>query len=290
MGAGDGAVVSTTKIRNHGAASDRWNLVIVSEGYQEGEIPQFHSHAGAFVAALLGTPPFSDVLASGPLSNAINVFRIDVKSTDSGADDPTECGGTGATPATFFDASFCNYGVQRLLLVDQDAVLDVVDRSVPEHHAIVVLVNSTIYGGSGGAIAVASLAAGANELALHELGHSPFGLADEYEYYLGCGVDVDRDVHPATEPAEPNVTIDDTAATKWPGLITTGVPTTTNANCTVCDPLAVDPGGVGTFEGAHYYHCKAYRPQFNCRMRALGHGFCAVCQERIRQTLTPFLP
>ena len=49
-------------------------------------------------------------------------------------------------------------------------------------------------------------------------------------------------------------------------------------------------GTVGAFEGAHYYHCGAYRPQWDCRMRALGFPFCAVCRRRITQTLTPYLP
>jgi hypothetical protein len=45
---------------------------------------------------------------------------------------------------------------------------------------------------------------------------------------------------------------------------------------------------VGAFEGARYFHCGIYRPEFNCKMRVLSLPFCAVCQRRIRQTLTPF--
>ena len=36
--------------------------------------------------------------------------------------------------------------------------------------------------------------------------------------------------------------------------------------------------------------CGCYRPEFNCRMRALGNPFCAVCQKVIVHHLTPFLP
>nr|WP_281260840.1 M64 family metallopeptidase [Actinoplanes atraurantiacus] len=50
-------------------------------------------------------------------------------------------------------------------------------------------------------------------MALHELGHSAFGLADESEYFVGCGVDTDRDRHPAVEPGEPNVTVNTNRAT-----------------------------------------------------------------------------
>jgi hypothetical protein len=289
MGASDGRVLGTTRIVDNGDVSERWNLVIVSEGYREAELPRFAADAQSFVDTLAATPPFDGLMS------AINVHRVDVASTDSGADDPKACKGTGATPATFFDASFCNSGIQRLLVVDDLAVFNVINAEVPEWHMILVIVNSMVYGGSGGQVAVFSLAAGANEIALHEMGHTAFGLADEYEYFAGCGKETDRDRHPALEPAEPNVTINSNRATiKWASLIdaATPVPTTSNPNCALCDPQpsSVPPGVVGAFEGAHYHHCGAFRPAFDCRMRALGQPFCPVCQQRIRETLSPFLP
>ncbi len=289
MGASDGRVVGTTRIVDNGDVSERWNLVIVAEGYREAELPQFAIDAQSFVDTLAATPPFDGLMS------ALNVFRVDVASTDSGADDPMACGGSGATAATFFDASFCNSGIQRLLIVDNLGVFNVVNAEVPEWHMILVIVNSTVYGGSGGQVAVFSLAGGANEIALHEMGHTAFGLADEYEFFAGCGVDTDRNRHPALEPVEPNVTIDSNRATiKWRNLIApaTPVPTTSNPRCDQCDPQPspVPPGTVGAFEGAHYHHCGAFRPAFDCRMRALGQPFCPVCQQRIRETLSPFLP
>jgi len=161
---------------------------------------------------------------------------------------------------------------------------------------IMVLVNSTVYGGSGGPVAVYSMAANAIEIAIHEMGHTAFGLADEYEYYAGCGTgEVGHDHHPAVEPVEPNVTIDSNRTTiKWGALVlaSTPMPTTSNGDCSECDPqpnpLPADT--VGAYEGAHYHHCDAFRPQFNCRMRALSNPFCAVCRRRIVETLTPHLP
>jgi hypothetical protein len=168
-----------------------------------------------------------------------------------------------------------------------------VNAQVPEWHAILLLVNSTVYGGGGGAIATSSLAPGALEIALHELGHSAFGLADEYEYWAGCGIDTDRANHPAGEPSEVNVTTTLTPL-KWSALVASGtaIPTTSNANCAVCDPQGnpMAAGAVGAFEGAHYYHCGAWRPQFNCKMRALNHDWCAVCRKRISTVLGPFRP
>ncbi len=289
MGARDGRIIGTTKIVDNGDAAERWNLAIVAEGYRESELPQFAADAQSFVDTLTVMPPFDGLMG------ALNVYRLDVASTDSGADDPRACGGSGAAPATFFDASFCANGIQRLLVVDNAAVFNAVNAEVPEWHMVLVIVNSTVYGGSGGPVAVFSLAAGANEIALHEMGHTAFGLADEYEFYAGCGVDTDRDRHPRMEPTQPNVTLDANRATiKWRSLIdaATPVPTTSNPNCVQCDPQPspVPTGTVGAFEGAHYHHCGAFRPAFDCRMRALGQPFCPVCQQRIRETLAPFLP
>ncbi|HKP45959.1 MAG TPA: M64 family metallopeptidase, partial [Pyrinomonadaceae bacterium] len=59
-----------------------------------------------------------------------------------------------------------------------------------------------------------------------------------------------------------------------------------------CDPQPspVAAGTVGLFEGADYYHCGVWRPEFNCRMRNLSQPFCGVCQQAIVKKLTPFLP
>jgi hypothetical protein len=287
MGTGDGQVIGTTKIVDHGSPADRLNLVLVAEGYKQNELGQFASDAKQFVERLFATQPFDE------LQCAINIYRVDVASTDSGADDPPACGGSGATPATYFDASFCNSGIRRLLLVNTSSVMNVVNAQVPQWHQILVIVNSSIWGGAGGSIGTTSTASGWENIAIHELGHAVFGLADEYEYWAGCGIDADRDNYPGGEPSEPNVTIDSNRATiKWGDLIlaSTPMPTTSNANCSQCDPQPnpLPAGTVGAFEGARYYHCGIYRPEFHCMMRNLN-TFCAVCRRRIRQTLSPYL-
>lgn len=287
MSASDGTVVGTTLIVDHGSPADRFNLVVVAEGYRQTELGQFAVHARQFADVLLAMAPFDEMQC------AINVYRVDVASNQSGADDPAACGGTGAAPATYFDASFCNAGIRRLLTVDDNLVRTVVDAQVPQWHQILVVVNSPVWGGAGGDVATTSVAMGWEDVAIHEMGHSAFGLADEYEYWAGCGVDTNRDNHPGPEPAEPNVTRDsDRATIKWRDLIAAGtpMPTTSNPDCTRCDGQAspVPAGTVGAFEGAHYYHCDAFRPEYHCMMRNLA-PFCAVCRREIRRTLEPFL-
>ena len=174
MTTADGAVLGTTRIVDNGSVASRWNVVIMGDGYREADMGKYAADARRVADVLLDTPPYDELQA------AINIHRVDVTSTDSGADDPTSCGGTGAVRRTYFDAAFCGApGVQRLLVVEDLTALVVADDQVPEWDAILVMVNSQVYGGSGGTTAVFSLAAGAEEIALHELGHSAFGLADE---------------------------------------------------------------------------------------------------------------
>src|SRR5215471_6079840 len=175
MGTSDGSVIGITKVVDHGDPALRWNLVILGDGYQAAQLTQFRNDVQNFVDVMYQTPPYDELWCG------INIYRIDVTSTDSGADDPAACGGTGATARTYFDASFCNSGIRRLLEVDAASVLNVVNTHVAQWNMIMVLVNSTVYGGSGGAVAVFSMASGATEIGLHEMGHTAFGFADEYE-------------------------------------------------------------------------------------------------------------
>jgi IgA peptidase M64 len=289
MGTSDGKILGSTKIVDAGPASQRWNLVIASEGYRSSEMAQFSVDAQQFANTLLATAPFDR------LRRAINIYRVDVTSTDSGAKDPTKCGGTGAKLRTYFDASFCTNGIRRLLVGNSGRVVKVISKLVPQWHMALLAVNSPVHGGSGGAVATFSKAPGAVEIALHEMGHTAFGFADEYEYYAGCASDSGHNNHSGSEPSQPNITKNkNRATTKWRSLIqaSTAVPTTKNGNCAGCDPqpTPVPAGTIGLFEGADYYHCGVYRPEFNCRMRSLNNPFCGVCQQVIVKKLTPFLP
>ena len=289
MGTSDGSVIGLTKVVSHGDPALRWNLVILGDGYQQAQLTQFHGDVQNFVNTMYQTPPY------GELWGGINVYRIDVASTDSGADDPAACGGTGATASTYFDASFCHNGIQRALEVDTTTVYNVVNAQLPQAHMVMVIVNTTEYGGTGGSVATFSLAAGADEIGLHETGHTAFGLADEYEYMASCSVDPPgtHDNYAGSEPGQPNISKDYNAIGKWHALqAPMQMPITSNKkDCTKCDPQPnPQPAStVGAYEGAGYYHCGLYRPQFTCRMRALGNPYCAVCQGVIRQTLAPYM-
>ena len=175
MTAADGAVLGVTRVLDHGPAAQRWNVVVLGDGYRAAELPKFHDDVTQFVNYLYGVTPFNE------LWTAINIFRVDITSTDSGADDPLACGGTGATAATYLDATFCFNGVtKRLLAGDSVRARAVALAAVPEVHLTLVIVNTATYGGAGGSAAWFSTAPEAAEIAIHELGHTFFGLEDEY--------------------------------------------------------------------------------------------------------------
>jgi hypothetical protein len=284
MGTSDGSVGGVVKIADHGPDNARWNLVVLAEGYRAGELAKYHTDAQNFVDRLRATPPFDELWCG------INVHRVDVTSTDSGADDPTDCaGGTGATPRTYFDATFCSaWGgtrLDRLLTVDSTSAKSVARSRVPLMHQTLVIVSSSKYGGSGGEVATCSTNSRASEIAIHEMGHSAFGLADEYENGGNAT---------GTEPFEPNVTLDSNRATnKWRDLIgsTTPMPSSCYGDCPGCTPPTTPPpaNAVGAYEGARYFHCGMYRPLPSCYMRDYS-PFCPVCARVIRQTLQRWLP
>jgi IgA Peptidase M64 len=233
----DGFVIGSIKIVDHGPPNKLLNIVLISEGYTSAQMSLFASDANKFVNKLFSTSPFDEFKC------AINIFRVDVASTMSGADDPATCGdgttGSGATVTTYFDASFCDWGVRRNLRVDEGSVKNVVDRFVRQWHLILVIINSTLRkGGTGGSIAKTSVAPGWENVAIHEMGHTLFGLADEYDCYSCAANETGHDSYRglfAFEPAEFNITTDsNNTSNKWPDLIvsSTPLPTTSNSDCT----------------------------------------------------------
>lgn len=286
MGVNDGTVVGTTKVVDHGPDEDKWCLVISGDGFTSSEMGAFETAVDDFVV-------FLETRLTGALNwEKVNVIRLDVESDESGGDNPS-CDGT--TVDTYFDAEFCVSGIDRTLVIDEAIMIDTANTEFPEWDALLVFVNSTTYGGAArGGVAAASLdPTFSNEVALHELGHAAFDLADEYAYWSGCSsgeTTQDRyDFATFGEPVEENVTAT-LAPLKWDVYVdpATPIPTSSNPDCTECDPQAspVAAGTVGAFEGGRYFHCGCWRPEFDCRMRTLGVGFCSVCSARIGSVLT----
>ena len=273
----DGRVVGAQKIVDHGGDKECWNIALLAEGYQPHELDKFSDDAGNFANYLSGLAPFSDFWLK------TNVYRVDVESTDSGADLPGHCAdGQTVNVRTYFNASFCGAGsTTRLLVVDKAIAKRVWQEHVPTAHAAIVIVNSETYGGSGGEVPVFSTNSSAALIGIHELGHSFFNLADEYETPY---INDDPDKYP-------NLTSKtDLQEIKWADLIApeTPVPTSRN-NCPQTGSGFSHPvpaGTVGLFEGGLYKSCNVFRAERSCLMRNFSQPrFCAVCERAIREKL-----
>ncbi|MCC6795752.1 MAG: DUF5011 domain-containing protein [Candidatus Hydrogenedentes bacterium] len=255
--------LSVAKIQDTGSDTNRLVLVILGDGYTAANLS-----AGSFTtAAQNALTAFGNKSPWDVLFNGTNVYRVDVESNQQGAD--REDGQNGTLVDTYFNSTFWTSGIDRLLTIDftgRSRAISAADAyvGVGVWDYLFVLVNSTVYGGSGGSIGVSSIHASASEVIIHEFGHTFAGLADEYTTaYPG---------YPAGD-GEPNVDFDYALANlKWSAWVDTGTPLPTPDTSTY-------NGVVGAFQGARYLTTGIYRPTRNCLMKALGTAFCPVCKE-----------
>ena len=194
MSTADGVIIGTTQIFGTAPRNRAFNVVLLAEGFTTAQQSDFNTACSAFVTALTGTDPFDQ------LAHAINVFRVNVASTDSGADDPVAAGGTGAAPAHVLRCAAseptasagCWSATTPSLSRSPGAGPGV--RRRPGRRELAGLRRQRRIGRH-----LLARAGGATEIALHEMGHTAFGLADEYAYYAG-GVEPGQDHHPAAGP------------------------------------------------------------------------------------------
>jgi hypothetical protein len=289
LGSSDGTVTGQSKIVDNGSDDDRWVVVIMGDGFRSGEQAAFRKAASDFVTAMKRSLPFA------PQWKLVNIYRVDVESNDSGVDNP--CGAfnlPNSTVNTYFDSSFCA-GVPRAVTCNTALVLSTAKAQVPKYDDTLIILNSTEWaGGATSNVPVMATASTGSWIdgALHEGGHAWFGLADEYLTLAGCDSgEAGHDNYVGSEPGEPNVTkVKTRSGMKWRHLVklSTKLPTTGNPDCSKCDPRTtsgVPQGTIGLFEGARYFHCGLYRPEFDCKMRTVDKPFCAVCRQSITRQL-----
>lgn len=254
-------LVNITKIKDSGPDENRLVIVVMGDGFTGTNLSN-----GDFAQATIDM-----VLTMGmdepwdQLMDVTNIYRVDVESNEAGADNEVY----GVYKDTYFSSSFWVNDIERLLALTGTGPGRAYSLADLAAHAgmwdvILVLVNSTKYGGSGGGIATSSMHSAAPEIVVHELGHSFADLADEYETeYSGF----------PPGDGEPNVDFDASGpGLKWLAWVDPGTPLPTPE---ASPYLTV----VGAFEGARYLSSGIYRPVYNCKMRSLGPDFGPICQE-----------
>lgn len=227
-------------------------LVFLGDGYTQNQQTTFVNDAKKMLNALFLTTPFKEYKAY------FNAYAIQVPSLQSGADHPGTASDVNepafpvADVNTVFNTTFDYFNIHRLVVPQNSGELfRILGRQIPDFDQAFVVVNSKEYGGSGGFFATSTVHESANEIAIHEIGHSFAGLSDEYyagDQYAG---------------ESPNMTKEtSTSKVKWKSWL--------------------NQQGVGIFQ-----HCcgglsaEWYKPHQNCKMQVLGPSFCAVCKERL---------
>lgn len=262
-----GGTPTVATIVDSGPPAQRMDIVLLAEGYTAAEMGKWQMDANRIATGMLNDPVFNNARAG------ISIRRVDVASVESGADEPDK----GIYRSTAFDATYNCGGVERSICLDDSKVLGAVSSVLaPDaRDFIVIVVNSTRYGGAatmGVSARVASDSGSEIDMALHEMGHSAFLLADEYD--LGnCA---------AGEPAEPDVTrnLSRTQA-KWGSKIAGSTPVPTPIN-------ALPNGTVGMFVGGKYCTTGIYRPTENSKMRTLGLPWHAVNEAVLNSVINKY--
>lgn len=243
-------------VLDNGLATKRIKYVFLSDGYLSSELPTFITQVNAFKDNVFTQTPFKEY------KNFFNFYAIKVPSVESGCDHPgtatdiTEGAQPVSSVNTYFNSTFDYANIHRLVVPQNNgAIATVMANNFPSYNQIFIFANSTYYGGSGGTYATSTVNTSANEIAIHEIGHSFAGLADEY----AIGGQGER----------PNrTTVTDPATVKWKNWMGT-------------NSIGIYPIGVDGWQ----------RPHQNCKMQFLGVSFCSVCKEafvnKIYQLVTP---
>jgi hypothetical protein len=244
------------------------DIAFLAEGYKADEMDKFHSDVMKLINTMFSEPPYIDY------RDKFNIWAVDAVSQDSGTDVP----GEGIYVNTALNSSFYTFNLDRYVTTQDIKAVNDYAAAVP-HDVIVVLINSTMYGGGGVYNYYSGTTAGhflSQKVFMHEFGHGFAGLADEY---YSSTVAYDEYYPLDVEPWEPNITTLVNFNAKWKKLLTKGVPIPTPDEDKYAD-------ATGVFEGGGYSANGIYRPQIDCRMKSNGpKGFCTVCQDAIRRMI-----
>jgi hypothetical protein len=257
-----------SKLYGKGDSDKSVDIAFIAEGYKQDEMEKFREDVKKMAEALFTEQPFSEY------KDKFNIWAVEAPSQESGTDVP----GEKIYVNTALNSSFYTFGTERYLTTqDIKAVNDYA--AVVPHDNIIVLINSSRYGGGGVYNYYSGTTAGnslSEKVFIHEFGHGFAGLADEY-YSSSVAYD---DFYPLNvEPWEPNITTMVNFESKWKGMIANETPVPT--------PAEEKFGNVtGLFEGGGYSAKGIFRPELECRMKSNNSkGFCTVCRKAIKEMI-----
>lgn len=237
------------KLTDNGPPENRINVVILGDGFTEAQLPIFRDEAKKFADFFSAYEPF------GQYKNYFNFYAVSTPSPESGISNP------GTAPDAYNDhpVSKVNnfYGgtfgteIHRLVTIQNyDLMYQVLARNFPQYDLIVMLANTTFYGGSGGNIAMHTLHSSANTIGVHEIGHTFSRLSDEY----WAGISYARENINMTREANPD-------QVRWKDWL--------------------NHQSIGIYNHGLSGDPLNWRKPANgsCLMEHLSRQFCAVCRE-----------
>jgi hypothetical protein len=264
------------QIQKSGAPQECVDIVFLAEGYTASQKSEFEQDVTRMTKHLFRVEPFQSN------QNRFNVSGVFRPSEESGTDNPNK----GEFRNTALNSSFNTLDIDRYLLVEDNHRMHQMAARVP-YDAIVVLVNTTTYGGGSICLdyCVCSSDSALSEMVfVHELGHGLAYLADEYVGNVSY-----NDIYPENiEPVEPNITRQlDPALIKWKSRLTPGIALPTQVGTRDSNRPVV-----GAFEGAGYLSHGLYRSQQDCLMGSTNpkEHFCAACQDAISSMIDFYSP
>ncbi len=232
---------------------DKVNLIFLGDGYRQEEQLLFFQHIDLIIEKMESDEGI------GPYMSAWSVHGIFTPSLDSGIDpSPNE-----DSKRTFFDGHFGCFDIDRLICADNDMAENLVDNQYSHYDVVAMIVNDERRGGAGGKLAIFSYQN--VHTALHELGHTFAGLADEY---------VDESIS--------DLYADRYVEGNFPNVSTHADPNDVPWKHWIDDKRSYPSGyenGVGLFAGSYYHASGFFRPTLSSVMRSSSSPFGPVNTE-----------
>ena len=266
------AAALATRVIGTGDPHTSLDIAFIAEGYTQSEMEKFRSDVKRMGEIIIAEAPFDKY------ADRINIWAVEAPSQESGTDVP----GEGIYVNTALSSSYYTFDVDRYLTTQDIRRVNDYAAAAP-HDQIIVLINSTRYGGGGVYnyySAVTSDHKFTPQVLTHEFGHGFAGLADEY---YSSEVAYEEFYPLDVEPWEPNITTRVNFDAKWENMIAKSVPVPTPN-----DKRYI--GVTGLFEGGGYSAKGIFRPSFDCRMKSnQADSFCEVCQEALEAMIQFYL-
>jgi hypothetical protein len=287
---------SMTQLLRSGPPGTKVDLVIVGDGFADGDQTLYNDHVNNVVMRDLfgrrGDYFYED-------AQAFNVYRVNLISADSGVTRHTyDANGNLVSQTnrnTALDTVFTAVW-ERCWIEDGPnttaRLSSALSTWAPDWNFVLIVLNEAGFGGCARGNKLYVTRGVGWDVIAHEFGHGFGSLADEY-----CR----PGSHSGGEPGVANITANtDRNSLKWRGFVRPSTPVPTGVNASPgtggCTPYnqgtrptwwdaALD---AGTFEGGSYVDDGLYRPAENCRMRGNAPPFCPICYSEMKRIQHPY--